>query len=103
MLVPYNAAGADNAPMAELVAACKNRGLLPFVNYNRLHVVPPCTISETDAKEGLAILDEAFGDIAKHYVGSATRAATAPRLDRVTAWMSSSSGRVRASTRSAVR
>jgi taurine--2-oxoglutarate transaminase len=46
--------------MAELVAACKQRGLLPFVNFNRLHVVPPCTVSETEAKEGLAILDEAL-------------------------------------------
>ena len=27
MLVPYNAAGEANAPMAELVAACKERGL----------------------------------------------------------------------------
>jgi taurine--2-oxoglutarate transaminase len=69
MLVPYNAAGAANAPMAELVGACKSRGLMPFVNYNRLHVVPPCTVSETEAKEGLAILDDAFGDIAKHYQG----------------------------------
>ncbi len=69
MLVPYNAAGAANAPMAELVGACKSRGLMPFTNYNRLHVVPPCTVSETEAKEGLAILDDAFGDIAKHYQG----------------------------------
>ena len=69
MLVPYNAAGPANAPMAELVGACKKRGLMPFVNYNRLHVVPPCTVSETEAKEGLAILDEAFGDITPYYVG----------------------------------
>jgi taurine--2-oxoglutarate transaminase len=69
MLVPYNAAGPANAPMGELVAACKKRGLMPFVNYNRLHVVPPCTVSETEAKEGLAILDEAFGDIASYYIG----------------------------------
>jgi len=60
MLVPYNAAGAANKPMADLVAACKSRGLLPFVNFNRLHVVPPCTVSEAEAKEGLAILDEAL-------------------------------------------
>jgi taurine---2-oxoglutarate transaminase len=69
MLVPYNAAGAANAPMVDLVGACKSRGLMPFTNYNRLHVVPPCTVSETEAKEGLAILDDAFGDIAKHYQG----------------------------------
>lgn len=46
--------------MAEFAAACKQRGLWPFVNMNRTHVVPPCTISEAEAKEGLAILDEAL-------------------------------------------
>jgi taurine--2-oxoglutarate transaminase len=60
MLVPYNASGEANRPMAELVAACKERGLLPFANFNRLHVVPPCTTSDAEAKEGLAILDEAL-------------------------------------------
>ncbi|WP_280702424.1 aspartate aminotransferase family protein [Kitasatospora sp. GP82] len=59
-LVPYNAAGADNAPMAELAAACKREGLWPFVNMNRFHVVPPCTVTEEEAKTGLAILDEAL-------------------------------------------
>jgi taurine---2-oxoglutarate transaminase len=59
-LVPYNAAGAANKPMADLAAACKERGLWPFVNMNRLHVVPPCTVSEAEAKEGLEILDEAL-------------------------------------------
>jgi taurine--2-oxoglutarate transaminase len=46
--------------MTALVAACKERGLLPFTNYNRLHVVPPCTITDQEAKEGLAMLDEAL-------------------------------------------
>ncbi|GAB3962696.1 aminotransferase class III-fold pyridoxal phosphate-dependent enzyme [Streptomyces sparsus] len=59
-LVPYNASGADNQPMAEFTAACKQRGVWPFVNMNRTHVVPPCTISEAEAKEGLAALDEAL-------------------------------------------
>ncbi|MEV6974229.1 aspartate aminotransferase family protein [Kitasatospora sp. NPDC093806] len=57
-LVPYNAAGAANAPMAELAAACKRRGLWPFVNMNRFHVVPPCTVTAEEAKTGLAVLDE---------------------------------------------
>jgi taurine--2-oxoglutarate transaminase len=68
MLVPYNASGAANRPMAELVAACKERGLLPFANFNRLHVVPPCTTSDAEAKEGLAILDEALA-VADRYAG----------------------------------
>jgi len=59
-LVPYNASGADAAPMTELAAACKQRGLWPFTHFNRLHVVPPCTISDEEANEGIAILDEAL-------------------------------------------
>ncbi len=59
-LVPYNAAGQAAAPMAAVVAACKERGLWPFVHFNRLHVVPPCTTSEEEIDQGLAILDEAL-------------------------------------------
>jgi taurine--2-oxoglutarate transaminase len=65
-LAPY---GGTSDAMNELVAACKQRGLLPFTNFNRLHVVPPCTVTEAEAKEGLAILDEAFSAIGHHYVG----------------------------------
>jgi taurine--2-oxoglutarate transaminase len=46
--------------MHELVAACKERGMIPFANFNRLHVVPPCTVSDAEVKDGLAILDEAL-------------------------------------------
>jgi taurine--2-oxoglutarate transaminase len=56
-LAPY---GGTSPAMNELVAACKARGLLPFSNYHRLHVVPPCTVSDAEAKEGLAMLDEAL-------------------------------------------
>ena len=57
-LTPYNAAGAANAPIAELAAECKKRGLWPFTNMNRFHVVPPCNVTEAEVKEGLAVLDE---------------------------------------------
>jgi taurine--2-oxoglutarate transaminase len=60
MLVPYNAAGADAAPMAEIAAACKARGVWPFTHFNRIHVVPPCTISADDVRHGIAVLDEAL-------------------------------------------
>ena len=59
-LVPYNASGKDAAPMAELAGACKTRGMWPMTHFNRLHVVPPCTTSEQEVREGLAILDEAL-------------------------------------------
>lgn len=59
-LVPYNAAGEAAAPMNAFAAACKKSGLWPFVNMNRTHVVPPCTLTDAEAREGLAILDEAL-------------------------------------------
>ncbi|MBK9739188.1 MAG: aspartate aminotransferase family protein [Actinobacteria bacterium] len=65
-LAPY---GGTSAAMTELGAEMKKRGALPFTNFNRLHVVPPCTITDAEAKEGLAILDEAFAVIDKHYQG----------------------------------
>ncbi|MFB7494651.1 aspartate aminotransferase family protein [Streptomyces sp. NPDC056161] len=59
-LVPYNAAGEANAPMAAFGAAAKQHGLWPFINMNRTHVVPPCTVSEAELKEGFAALDAAL-------------------------------------------
>ena len=59
-LVPYNAAGAAAKPMAELATACKQRGLWPFTHFNRMHVVPPLTISDDEMRAGLAIIDEAL-------------------------------------------
>ncbi|MEU4562618.1 aspartate aminotransferase family protein [Actinoplanes sp. NPDC023936] len=59
-LVPFNAGGKDAAPMNAVAAACKEKGLWPFVHFNRIHVVPPCTTSVDEVREGLAILDEAL-------------------------------------------
>lgn len=64
-LAPY---GGTSPAMNDLVAACRTRGLLPFANFNRLHVVPPCTITDAEAKEGLAILDEALAVADAHAV-----------------------------------
>ena len=68
-LVPYNAAGAANQPMADLAAACRQRGLWPFTHFNRLHVVPPITISDDDMRAGLAIIDEALAVADGHAAG----------------------------------
>jgi taurine--2-oxoglutarate transaminase len=69
-LVPYNASGAANAPMAEFAGACKDRGLWPFVHFNRTHVVPPITISDDEMREGLAIIDDALTVADKHAVAA---------------------------------
>jgi taurine--2-oxoglutarate transaminase len=62
-LAPY---GGSSPAMGDVVAECKAGGLLPFTNFNRIHVVPPCTVSEAEAKEGLAILDEALTAADQH-------------------------------------
>jgi taurine---2-oxoglutarate transaminase len=69
-LVPFNSSGAQAKPMAELGAACKDRGLWPFIHFNRTHVVPPCTTSVEEVREGIAILDEALKVTDTYYVGT---------------------------------
>lgn len=67
MLAPY---GGTSPAMAELAGEMKKRGVMPFMNFNRLHVVPPCIITEGEAKEGLDVLAEVFEIMDKHYTGA---------------------------------
>lgn len=59
-LVPFNAAGEAARPMAEVVAACKARGVWPMTNNNRVHICPPLVITEAELRAGLAAIDEAL-------------------------------------------
>ncbi|WP_442576916.1 aspartate aminotransferase family protein [Microbacterium sp. F51-2R] len=52
---PLSAAGVGKVK-SELVA----RGLLPFQAENRIHVVPPCVVTDDEVEQALAIYDEAF-------------------------------------------
>lgn len=65
-LAPY---GASSKAMNELVAACRAEKLLIFNNFNRIHVVPPCTITPDEARDGLERLDRAFESVASYYEG----------------------------------
>lgn len=58
--VPYNASGADAAPMMQVVNAAKAVGVWPFVHFNRLHIVPPLTITEEELRQGLAGFEAAL-------------------------------------------
>jgi taurine--2-oxoglutarate transaminase len=58
-LAPY---GASSPEMDAILGACTRRGLLPFANFNRIHVVPPLTTTAHEAHEGLTILDHALTD-----------------------------------------
>jgi taurine--2-oxoglutarate transaminase len=69
-LVPFNAAGAAAAPMAEFAARCRKGGLWPFTHFNRTHVVPPCTTTPDEIREGIAVLDTALEVADRHYTGT---------------------------------
>ncbi len=56
-MAPY---GGSSPAMAAVTGALKKAGMLPFVNFNRIHVVPPLNISDEDLRAGLAMLDEAL-------------------------------------------
>ena len=65
-LAPY---GSGSPAMSEIVAAGRREGILMFTNFNRVHVVPPCTINDDEAHEGLARLDRALAVADRYYVG----------------------------------
>jgi taurine--2-oxoglutarate transaminase len=58
-LAPY---GGSSPAMSAVVAACVRRGLLPMVNFNRIHLVPPLTTSPDEVSTGLDILDQALSE-----------------------------------------
>ncbi|WP_433615286.1 aspartate aminotransferase family protein [Dactylosporangium sp. CA-139114] len=66
MFVPYNAAGPAAKPMADVVAACKRRGVWPFTHFNRVHVVPPLIISEEELLQGIDAIDDALETADEH-------------------------------------
>jgi taurine--2-oxoglutarate transaminase len=57
---PLAAYGGSSPAMNAVIGACKSGGLLPFANYNRIHAVPPCNVSDAEVTEGLPILDAAL-------------------------------------------
>lgn len=59
-LVPYNASGADNAPMAAFAAACKAGGVWPFTHFNRTHICPPLVITEAELNQGMDAIEAAL-------------------------------------------
>ena len=52
------------ATIGALKKELMDRGYLPFASDNRIHVVPPCTVTTEECLRALAILDEAFTAVA---------------------------------------
>ncbi|MDN6666778.1 MAG: aspartate aminotransferase family protein [Brevibacterium sp.] len=63
---PLAAYGGSSPEMNRVIAAMKSGGVLPFANFNRIHVVPPLNTPDADVRFGLEVLDEAL-NIADEY------------------------------------
>jgi taurine--2-oxoglutarate transaminase len=66
-LAPY---GGTSPAMAAILTACTRRGLLPFANFNRIHVVPPLTTTADEALAGIEILDQALTEAHDRVAGA---------------------------------
>jgi len=51
------------AAMGALRSGLLDRGLLPFVQDNRIHVVPPCTVSDAQVRTALAAYDAVLTEL----------------------------------------
>jgi taurine--2-oxoglutarate transaminase len=59
-LAPY---GASSAAMRAIAERATRNGLLLFQNMNRFHLTPPCTVTAEEAKEALAMFDDALSAV----------------------------------------
>lgn len=51
--------------MGQLKTSMMERGLLPFVVANRIHVVPPCVVTAHEAEQGLSIINDSLASLNK--------------------------------------
>ncbi|WP_178945944.1 aspartate aminotransferase family protein [Kocuria sp. TGY1127_2] len=52
--------GGSSPEMNELIGALTAAGMLPFANFNRIHIAPPLNLTDEQAREGLEIIDTAL-------------------------------------------
>lgn len=52
------------AAMGRIKAALVGRGLLPFIQDNRIHVVPPCVVTAEEVAEAMPIYDDVLATVA---------------------------------------
>lgn len=56
-LAPY---GSSSPAMASVLAECRKRGLIPFANFNRIHLVPPLNSTTEQVTEAIQILRDSL-------------------------------------------
>ena len=68
MLVPYNAAGEDAAPVARIGKAALERGLYLMTHWNVIMICPPLVITREEIEEGVSILDDVLSIADEYYI-----------------------------------
>lgn len=53
----------DSTVMAQIGRACKEQGVWPLIMANRVHVVPPCVITEDEARRAIDVLGNALATV----------------------------------------
>jgi taurine--2-oxoglutarate transaminase len=66
-LVPFNAAGAELAPIGAIMKAAMERGLYLMTHWNVIMVCPPLTITREELDEGISILDDVLSIADEYY------------------------------------
>ncbi len=66
---PMAAYGQSSEAMEQLAARLKELGVLPLINFNRLHIVPALNISAEQLEQGLAAVDQALEVTDRYYEG----------------------------------
>jgi taurine--2-oxoglutarate transaminase len=59
-MAPWNAKPSEMGAMADVAKFLRDNGLYTFVRWNWIFVVPPLCITESQLKDGLAIIDKAL-------------------------------------------
>ncbi len=59
-LAPY---GGSSPEVASVLGQFKELGVIPFSNFNRIHVVPPINITEEDLETGLTVTEKVLTDL----------------------------------------
>lgn len=59
-LSPY---GSGSPEVNSVLAQIRELGVMPFTNFNRIHVVPPINITEEDLEKGLAVHEKVLTDL----------------------------------------
>ena len=68
-LVPFNAKGADNAPMAEMMKYAMDEGLYLSCFSNTIRLTPPLNIARGDLEFACRVLDETLNIADRHVTG----------------------------------